>query len=279
VALQAAVDSATTTGTHIERAQAQGAEAKAAAVDRPAAVAKLDQQHQTLTDAAAANQTTLDHLKAALDDNATLKASNATLQQQLAAITAAAAAKDKENADLRTANTALEKKIHDAETAKLHTYFGLSLALLIAGIAGAIWIPAPAKTIALAVATVGAVGIGVTIFLIAWMAVFKWVVLVAFVGLAGYSAFALFRTHGALTKTSEGVEGIKQDLSDLAASHPGTTVAEAAGKVLTDWFGTDNSHGVFHRLHSEYETIVASVRRWIGSKPAAIPAPVTPAVK
>jgi hypothetical protein len=266
--LQAAIESAASTGDHIEKAQAQGAEAKAAAVDRPIAVAKLDEQHRTLTDAASANKSTQDQLTAALDDNATLKASNASLQQKLAATRAAADAKDAENSSLRADNAKKDQTIAQLKTLHLQLYWGLSIAAVILGITGIIWIPAPAKTLAYVVATAGAVGIGFCIFVVTWMAVMKWVLLVGVVGFAGYLAWSHFRTRGALLKTSEGVQGIKQDLTDLATAHPGTTVGAAADQMLTDYFGTKDKSGIFHWLHSEYQTIVDDVRRRIG-RPAA----------
>lgn len=280
--LKKAVDAATVTGTFIDQAKGQGAKAKAAGAAVPDVVSNLTTQSTTLDSALSSNAKTATELRAAQEENSALEKSNETLAGQcltlvgqLNTITDQATAGETEKGKLRTEVAQLKKEKEDGRLSTLHHYFGWSLGLLIAGIAAAIWIPAPAKTVGYVLATIGGVGLAVTLFLIVWMKVFVWVVLAAFVGGLGHIAYQLWHTHGALTKTAQGVEGIKQDLQTLADSSPVAAVSGAAGTILSDWFGSAENDfiGIFHWLHSEFTAVIARVRGLIGSKPAAAPVP------
>jgi hypothetical protein len=280
--LQTAVDAATATGSLIDKAKGQGAKAAAAGAGVPDVVTNLADQSKTLDGAMSSNGQTASELRAAQDENGKLKsgnaalaASNVTLSGQLKTLTDQAAAGEKEKAGLRAQVAELTKEKEEGRLTTLYHYFGLSIAALIAGLAAAIWIPSPGKTAGYVLATMGGVGLAVTVFLIVWMKVFVWLVLAAFVASIGYIACQLWKTHGALVKTSQGVDGIKQDLQTLVSSSPAAEVRTAAGTILRDWFGSIENDfvGIFHWLHSEYEAVIARVRSLIGSKPAAAPAP------
>lgn len=280
--LKKAVDAATAAGTFIDQAKGQGAKAKAAGMAVPDVVSNLTTQSTTLDSAKSSNAETATELRVAQEQNAVLEKSNETLAGQcltlvgqLNTITDQATAGETEKGKLRTEVAELKKEKEDGRVSTLYHYFGWSLALLIAGIAAAIWIPAPAKTVGYVLATIGGVGLAVTLFLIVWMKVFVWVVLGAFVCGLAYIAYQLWLTHGALTKTAQGVEGIKQDLTSLVNSSPVAAVQAASGTILSDWFGSAENDfiGIFHWLHSEFSTLITRVRSLIGSKPAAAPVP------
>jgi prefoldin subunit 5 len=262
-ALATAYQDVMNTASAIDKAKLQNKVAATQASGTPA-VKTLAEQFRTLIGASTSNADTEAKLKLAQADNAQLKADNAKL-------TADNKTANDASAGLQTQITALGGQITDLQTSlakekeaaakelqhKLLVYFGWSLGLTIVGIAMAVWIPAPAKKIGYFVATIGATGIAITVFLDVWMWLFIWIVLGCFIAAAAFAAYSLYKTHGALTKTSQGIDGMRADLEALAAKVP------EARQILTDWFGSKDQGvtGIFTWLHSEYAKIIANVRK------------------